>query len=224
MTRRNVARWIWTLVPLILMILFQAAILTALNLWAGLAGGLDPRVLFYLPFLSFLLPLFLVLLWYWRRLQDETLRLVFTHPDRRWQDVGIGIGLAFLCVMLFLGSLRLLQLLGLATPDFSSFSPAHHIYFATLGALMPGIGEEIYFRGFLRKKFEDFRPAGWILITSLSFAFWHILSPSYLLHTFLIGIVLGIAVHRTQRLLPVIVAHTLTNAAGGLLLLSGWLA
>ena len=71
------------------------------------------------------------------------------------------------------------------------------MYFSTIGALVPGITEEIYFRGFLAKAFDDLSAATIILLTSLSFSLWHVLTPAYLLHTFLIGLVLAVAYHRT---------------------------
>jgi membrane protease YdiL (CAAX protease family) len=82
--------------------------------------------------------------------------------------------------------------------------------------------EELYFRGFLMARFRDLRPTLLIALTSVSFSLWHVLSPSYLLHTFIIGLILGLTVHRTQRLLPAMIAHSLANAAAGLLIIRGF--
>lgn len=73
------------------------------------------------------------------------------------------------------------------------------------------------------QKFGDFKPALLIIITSLSFAFWHILTPSYLPHTFLMGAVFGSIYYSTKRLLPVMLAHTLANMSAGILILKGYI-
>jgi len=49
-----------------------------------------------------------------------------------------------------------------------------------------------------------------------------VLSPSYLLHPFLIGLILGAVVLRSGRLLPAMLAHGLAKMAAGLLIVHGW--
>jgi membrane protease YdiL (CAAX protease family) len=75
----------------------------------------------------------------------------------------------------------------------------------------------------LMRKLSGLKPALLILITSLSFASWHILSPTYLPHTFLIGVILGITYYRTRRLLPVMLAHSLANMSAGVLIFKGYI-
>jgi membrane protease YdiL (CAAX protease family) len=222
MIRRH-ARWLWLLLPLGIMLAFDKLIVTVLTLWHQSFGGLDPRVLFYLPFLSVFPPLLLFLIASLQGRRDPGRRPVVWSRDKLASDAWVGGVTGLLCVLVFVGSLKALRSLGVASPDFSSFTLAHHVFFSTLGALIPGVSEELYFRGFLMARFRDFRPAPLILLTSVAFALWHILTPSYLLHTFLIGWILGLLVDRTRRLLPAMIAHTLANATAGVLIVRGYL-
>jgi len=222
LNRVRLTRWIWIVLPVAIMLLFQRAIVGSIALVSRISGGIDPSVFFYLPFLSLLPPLVLFLIWYLRPARGHEAKLVITVRGKVVRDVGLGLGGAVLCVAVFIGSLKLLRALSLPTPDFSSLSWVHHLFFSTIGALVPGIAEEVYFRGFLMQKLGDLQPTLLIVMTSASFAFWHILSPPYLLHTFLVGLILGIIYYRTRRLLPVITAHTMANASAGVLFLLGY--
>ena len=222
MNRPSLTRWIWIVLPLAIMLLFERAIVVSIALVSKITGGIDPSVFFYLPFLSLLPPLALLLIWYVRPTRGHESKLVIAVRGKVVRDVGVGLGGAVLCVAVFVGSLAILRAHGMPTPDFSSLRWEHHLFFATIGALVPGIAEEVYFRGFLMQKFGDLRPTFLILLTSVCFAFWHILSPPYLLHTFLVGVILGIIYHRTKRLLPSITAHTVANASVGVLFLAGY--
>lgn len=220
MTQRPI-RWLWLLVPLGIVLAFERLILTALTLWHRTVG-LAPEVFFYLPFLSVLPPLALFLISWLRRRRGASPRLILTTRGSLASDVILGGVSGMLCVIAFVASLGLLKSLGIEGPDYSSLSWTHHVFFSTLGALVPGIAEEVYFRGFLMERFRDLRPAVLLVSTSASFASWHTLTPSYLLHTFLIGLILGSVVHRARRLLPAMIGHTLANASAGVLILEGW--
>jgi len=219
----NLTKWIWAFIPVVIMLLFQEMIFATLQLIYGSLSNVNPEIFFYLPFLSLLPPLILFLIWYWPRRGVNTLKLVLTKRGKIAIDIFIGMGVGIIILFVFIASFALQRSLTLPLPDFSSLSLVHHLFFSTIGAIVPGIAEEIYFRGFLMQKFSILKPALIILITSLSFAFWHILSPSYLPHTFLIGIILGITYYRTKRLLPVIVAHSLANMSAGILILKGYI-
>jgi membrane protease YdiL (CAAX protease family) len=201
---------------------FNKLVVTTLTVWHQAFGGLTPDVFFFLPFVSVVPPLLLFAISYlqWRR--DPSRRLVICTRATLAGDVWRGAVTGLLCVIVFFGSLRVLRSLGVAAPDFSSLTLTHHLFFSTVGALIPGISEELYFRGFLMARFRDLRPTLLIVLTSASFALWHIQSPSYLLHTFIIGLILGLTVYRTQRLLPAMIAHTLANASAGMLIVGGW--
>ena len=222
MNRTSISRWIWIILPVCIMLLFERVVIASIDLVEMISGGIDPRLFFYIPFLSLLPPLILFLIWYLRPARIHEHKLIVTRHGTVARDVSLGVGGAALCLAVFIGSLELQQLLSFPTPDFSSLSWAHHVFFSTAGALVPGIAEEVYFRGFLMQKFAGLRPALLILVTSLSFASWHILSPSYLLHTFLVGAILGIIYHYTRRLLPVVLAHALANALAGVLFMTGY--
>ncbi|MCF6192004.1 MAG: CPBP family intramembrane metalloprotease [Candidatus Hydrothermae bacterium] len=63
----------------------------------------------------------------------------------------------------------------------------------------------------------------WLLgVTSLGFALWHG-NPLLFPHTLLVGLLFGWVYLKEGRLLPVIMAHSLTNVIGGVLMLTGWM-
>jgi membrane protease YdiL (CAAX protease family) len=211
--------------PVVIMLLFQQILPLVLQLTYGGLNNVNPEIFFYLPFISPLFPLILFLIAY-PQLRKQTVagsKLVVTTKGTVATDAYVGVGVGLACVGVFIGSLAALRALSYSVPDFSAMSPVHHLFFATIGAIVPGIAEEVYFRGFLMHKFSNLKPALLILLTSLSFASWHILSPSYLPHTFLIGVMLGMTYYRTKRLLPVMIAHTLANMSAGVLILKGYI-
>ena len=211
----------WLVLPIGIMLLFQRAVVWSVSTLLAARPSIAPTVLFYVPFSASLPPLVLFLVWWTLRRRDDRLTLVFSEKPRRAGDVGLGLLLAVPCVLIFVGSLALLKWLSLAELDFSSFTLTHHIYFSTIGALVPGVTEEVYFRGFLAKAMDGLPSAVIILLTAVSFSLWHLLTPPYLLHTFLIGLVLASAYRRTGRIMPVAVAHTAANASAGALILGG---
>lgn len=97
-----------------------------------------------------------------------------------------------------------------------------HIYFMTIGALVPGLCEELFFRGMLMKVGSRIPAAAMIFICSAVFSLWHVGTPAYLPHTFLMGLILGVLVIGSGRLAPAIIAHTVANAGMGLLFLQGY--
>lgn len=216
------ARWLWPVLPACIALAFNKLILSALTFWHQMLGGIAPWVFFYLPFLSVIPPLLLFAIWYLRQRRDPRLQQSICRRDTLIRDVGIGAVGAGLCVIAFVGSQKILRSLGVAAPELSSLSLTHHLFFSTIGALIPGIAEELYFRGFLMARFRDVRPALLIVLTSVSFSLWHILTPSYLLHTFIIGLILGLVVYRTRSLLPAIIAHSLANVAAGVIFIKGY--
>ena len=82
----------------------------------------------------------------------------------------------------------------------------------TLGAvIIAGISEEILFRGFLQKSFENsVSRIRAVILSSLVFSLMH-LSPQ-LLQIFLLGVLLGYIALRTDSLYPSIVLHMINNA------------
>jgi membrane protease YdiL (CAAX protease family) len=108
-----------------------------------------------------------------------------------------------------------------AVPPFHLIPTRTHIYLATIGAVVPGVCEELFYRGML---FHIARPAPrWQVVTATAAAFslWHVASPIYLPHTFLLGLMLGCAVAARARVAPAMIGHSLANAAFGVWIMSG---
>jgi membrane protease YdiL (CAAX protease family) len=97
-----------------------------------------------------------------------------------------------------------------------------HLYFMTIGAVVPGVCEELYFRGMMMRIASRLPAAATIVLTSAAFSIWHVGTPAYLPHTFLLGLIFGILTIVSGRLAPAIVAHTVANAGMGLLFLDGY--
>jgi len=126
-----------------------------------------------------------------------------------------GFGLATALISLWLLSPVL------PVPPFHQIPVPAHLYLATIGAIVPGVCEELFFRGML---FKVLAPAPrWLIVlgTALAFSLWHVSNPIYLPHTFLLGLVLGAAVAARGRLAPAIIGHTLANASFGAWILAG---
>lgn len=79
------------------------------------------------------------------------------------------------------------------------------------GAVLPGICEEILFRGVIQSVLSR-RGSMWaIVVTSVLFGLFH-LHPSNIIPPILIGIVLGLLVERTGSIVPAMLLHFATNA------------
>ena len=137
------------------------------------------------------------------------------------RDVLIGALTGIACLGIAVGSLRLVAQY-LDVPPMHLLPPQVHIYFMTIGAIVPGVFEELYFRGMLMKVGSRLPGTLIILLTAAAFAIWHIGTPAYLPHTFLLGLVFGVLAYVSGRLAPSIIAHTVANAGMGLVLLSGF--
>lgn len=215
-------RWLWFLLPLGIVLGFERLVIGLLSALQEKGDLLGPRLFFWLPFLSALPPLLLLLVAWQRRRRCVGSRVPWFSRAALSSDIGWGVLTGLACLAVFVGSLQFMKLLGVPGPDFTRFQPEHHLYFTTLGALLPALAEELYFRGFLAERFSDLRLVLRSGLASAAFALWHVQSPSYLLHTFLIGVILALCVQRRGCLLPAIVAHGIANAGAGLLIVKGW--
>lgn len=114
------------------------------------------------------------------------------------------------------------------TAQYLDIPPMHlmprpvHFYFMTVGALVPGICEELYFRGMMMRVGRRLPQVAIVGLTAAAFSVWHIGTPAYLPHTFLLGLVFGILAQVSGRLAPSIIAHTIANAGMGLVFISGF--
>ncbi len=78
-------------------------------------------------------------------------------------------------------------------------------------AILPGVCEELLFRGFLMRFFEGRQIWYPILASALLFAIFH-LDPFRLLPTFLLGILLGYLTLRSGSIVNSMLSHSLNNA------------
>ena|GEM_PF-2945927 len=83
-------------------------------------------------------------------------------------------------------------------------------------SLIPGLCEEILFRGGIQGILEKKGVGRGILITALLFALSHG-NPWHFMELFFMGCVLGILVYRTLSLVPAILCHAASNAAAVLI-------
>ncbi len=77
--------------------------------------------------------------------------------------------------------------------------------------LLPGVCEELMFRGFITRFFENGKTWIPIIISALLFAIYH-LDPFRLLSTFLLGIYMGFLLYKTKSIFIPILAHALNNS------------
>ena len=86
--------------------------------------------------------------------------------------------------------------------------------FILLIGLLPGIAEEILFRGYVQRRFVDrWGPAAGIAVTSIIFGLFHVTPHGIALAT-IIGVWLGVLAYRTGSIVPGILCHAAIN--------SGW--
>lgn len=79
------------------------------------------------------------------------------------------------------------------------------------GALLPAVGEEFVFRGYIQRHLAGFGAAAGVLLTGLLFGMMH-LSLVRLLPLTLLGVVFAAAVQRAGSLFPSIIMHFVNNA------------
>ncbi len=85
------------------------------------------------------------------------------------------------------------------------------LYTVFIIGVLPGVCEEMMFRGFITRFFENGKPWTPILITAALFAIYH-LDPFRLLSTFLLGIYMGYLLYKTGSIYVPILAHALNNS------------
>ena len=205
-----------------LMLFSTPLILSVLTAIYGEVSQVPPSVLGNLIYVSPLFP-FLLGVAAVVRLKAagvSIMRLIGFSRSTIRSDLILGGAIGLIGLLLALVSMSLLSSVA-AMPPFHLMTIQTHIYLATVGALVPGVCEELFYRGML---FHIARPAPrWLVVTTTAAAFslWHIASPIYLPHTFLLGLMLGAAVAVRGRLAPAMIGHSLANAAFGFWIISG---
>ena len=207
--------WGWLLLPALLMFVGGNLVfgIFALRLSDFAAAGAAVRAI--VPVTWSVLQL--VLLWVaWRQLRAARISLrslIGFERQRLLRDLGLGVVMAGAASAVVLLSLRIVEpIFGVASVPFPTWGI---LWWTTVGAVTAGVGEEIYFRGFLFDRLGRLSAPAVLLVTSGAFAVWH-LAPYMLLHTFLLGIGFGWVYLRTKRLFPVILGHMFTNMIGGI--------
>jgi membrane protease YdiL (CAAX protease family) len=78
-------------------------------------------------------------------------------------------------------------------------------------SLVPGFGEEFFFRGFLQGRLlERLRPGPAILLSSVIFGLFHVM-PHAILFATVVGLWLGYVAWKTDSIWPTIVSHAFVN-------------
>ena len=147
--------------------------------------------------------------------------LIGIRRDTLARDALIGVTAGIAAIVIAIVSLRL-------SSEYVDLPPMHqlpvsvHVYFMTVGAIVPGVCEELYFRGLLMQVGRRLPAPALIALTALAFSLWHVGTIAYLPHTFLMGLIFGGLATLSGRLAAPIIAHTFANAGMGVLFLTGF--
>lgn len=79
-----------------------------------------------------------------------------------------------------------------------------------LFAILPGIFEELIFRGILYRAFDVFKPVYRILLTGFLFGLFHF-NPYNFIGPFILGLVLGYMRYKSSSIVPSMFAHATNN-------------
>jgi membrane protease YdiL (CAAX protease family) len=210
---------IWIGAAATLMANAEPIVIAALSALYGAPQNAPPALLANLYLVSPIFPLILGVVAAVRlKLGGDRLRtLIGFQAATLPKDIALGLMVAAIGLAVTLASLKLLAPY-LAVPPLQAMPIHAHLFFMTVGAVIPGFCEEFYYRGMLFNIAET--PPSWlmVLLSAIGFALWHIGTPIYLAHTFVFGLMLGALTVTTRRLAPAIIAHTGANAGIGALL------
>jgi membrane protease YdiL (CAAX protease family) len=97
---------------------------------------------------------------------------------------------------------------------FAHLSPAMFVLAVLIVGVGAGVGEELFFRGYLLTRLEE-RVRGWLAIAAVAFVFGlaHF-DPVHSTFAFLIGLAQGWTARRSGSIRPAIVAHVVNNVIG----------
>lgn len=192
------------------------AVLTIGVLWLGkLLPGADEDVL------TWAVAGYLLLLTVWATALGGWTRVGETGSLREWRGTFLPLGLALGGVALVAAAIGYTvsrRVLRLSPPGEAGLVSGFDLRFwlVTGVALASALLEEWVFRGVLLDRLAPVPAAGAAAASAVVFALYH-LSAFQLLPTFLLGVVLAVAVQRAGSLWPAIVAHASFNVAGLLL-------
>jgi hypothetical protein len=152
---------------------------------------------------------------------QDVAALIGFHRETLARDALIGVAVGIASIGIAVVSLRLASSYVDVPPMHQLPAPVHY-YFMTIGAVVPGVCEELYFRGLMMRAGSRLPKAVMVVLTALAFSLWHVGTVAYLPHTFLLGLIFGTLLVVSGRLAAPIIAHTVANAGMGVLLLSGF--
>lgn len=96
---------------------------------------------------------------------------------------------------------------------YDNMTLAISVPFVLFIAVMPGICEELFFRGYLQRRLLQRWSPGWaIVITSILFALMHI-TPHGIVATLPLGLWFGVVAWRSGSIVPGMVCHAFVNGA-----------
>lgn len=210
--------WAWLFVPALVMLVGNYLVFGAFMLRFGEAAAAGAATIGAGPVIWSVLHL--ILIWIaLRQLRTSGISLrdlIGFERQELLRDVRLGVVIAAAGTAVVLLSLRALEpVFGAGAVPFPMWAV---LWWTVVTSVTAGVGEEVYFRGFLFERLNRLSVPFLLLVTSLSFAVWH-LSPVMLLHTFVMGLVFGWVYLRTKRLFPVIVGHTFVDVVGGIWML-----
>ena len=123
-----------------------------------------------------------------------------------WASMAVGIGLALALALVVKPDPMVEQL-------FENITLREAAPFVLFIALVPGITEELLFRGYVQRRLlERWTPGVAITVTSLLFALVH-LQPHHVVLAFPIGLWLGLVAWKTGSVLPSIFCHAFINGS-----------
>ena len=209
--------WGWLLLPALLIFLVGQLVFGMFMMRLADYEAAGAASLAVLPVTLSVLQL--LLLWIaWRQLRvsrTSVRNLVGFERGRLSRDLGLGVVLAGAASAVVMLSLLVMeQIVGEMPVPFPTWAI---LWWTTIGAVTAGIGEELYFRGFLFERLGRLSAPALLVVTSLAFALIH--APPMYLHTFLVSLGFGWVYLRTKRLFPLVLGHTFTNVVGGLVFL-----
>lgn len=214
---------LWSVVAFLLATNSETLVIFGLGVLYGSVTEAPPSVLQNLIYVSPVFPLILGVLAVLRlKLAGESVRAVTGLFEKKTlpADALLGAFAAVACIGVAVASLHAVSRY-LDVPAMHTMPPQVHLYFMTIGAVVPGICEELYFRGMMMRVASRLPAAAIVVLSSAAFSIWHVGTPAYLPHTFLVGLIFGTLTAVSGRLAPAIVAHTVANAGMGLLFLYG---
>lgn len=210
--------WGWLALPLAVMVVGGNVAFGLFFLRSGDVRDAARATLALGPVTWSILQLVLLAVGAWRlRVGGSSVAEKMGWEGRRPLDVAIGVAGALVASMSIL-AIQAAQGTGGGAPPWPR--PVL-VYWTFVTSVTAGLGEEVYFRAFLFHRFRRLSAGPLLLLTSAAFAIWHV-SPSMLLHTFVVGLLFGALYLWTKRLLPVVIAHALTDLVGGAGMLLGW--